>query len=209
MGGTRRRGDAGAIVLAAGASVRFGGSPKALLAVDGEPAVVRIVRQLGEVGTLPPVVVTGAEVAGIRAVLAGGPARVVENPAWAAGRTGSVQAGLSVLGSGDPIVLWPVDHPFVEAKTVRGLLDAARTDPVSVWFIPSYRGRSGHPVAFRASVVPRLRALSPAEPLRAVLAPLGAGVRRIASDDPGVLANVDTPEAFERARAERAARGGR
>ncbi len=208
MEGRERGHGCGGLVLAAGASERFGGRPKALLDVDGEPAVVRIVRSLREAGVPEPVVVVGHRGRDVRAALEGHPARVVDHAAWAEGRTGSVQAGLRALEGADPIVLWPVDHPFVEAKTVRALLDAVHTDPVSVWFLPTYHVRSGHPVVLRASVGPRIRALGPDAPLRSLLPSIGAGVRRLPVSDPGVLENVDTPELFERARADHRDRRG-
>ena len=186
----------GAVVLAAGGSTRMGGRPKALLPVGDEPAVARIVRELAELGVGAIAVVVGDSAARIAAMIADAPARLVVHDRWAEGRTGSVQAGLARLPAADPIVLWPVDHPFVEAKTVRGLLDSTRGDLVTSWTIPTYHGRSGHPVVLRRAAVAVVAGLRADEPLRAVLPRLGLAVRRLPVADPGVVANVDTMEEY-------------
>ena len=72
------------------------GRPKALVELDGEPLVVRALRALAEGGAAPLVVVLGARVDEVRAVLPAG-VRAVEAPDWADGMGASLRAALAAL----------------------------------------------------------------------------------------------------------------
>ncbi len=186
-----------ALILAAGASTRFGGRPKALLSISGEPAVARLVRISREEGFVPRVVV-GLHTSAIRRALQSPLPDIVENPEWARGRTGSIQKGLAAMADDATILLWPVDHPFVQAMTLRRLRTAAEHDAMGVWFIPTFEGFGGHPVLLEPAVISRLKELDPAESLRTLLPGFGPQVVRVPVEDPGVRANVDTEEDYVR-----------
>lgn len=205
---TGRRNDGLAVVvLAAGASSRFGGFPKALLHLPEETAVGRIVRLANGLAPARILVVVGPHGREIRAALSDSPADVVDHPGWAEGRTGSIQAGIARVPETEDLLLWPVDHPLVNAMTLRALVEAAEDDRMGQWFIPTHEGRSGHPVLLRAALRPKLVALASDAPLRDLLAEVGVGVRRVAVHDPGVLANLDSPGALDRALADLRAGG--
>jgi CTP:molybdopterin cytidylyltransferase MocA len=183
------------LILTAGASSRFSGRPKALLDIAGEPAVVRLVRISQEEGLVPRVVV-GPHSAEVRAALSSARPEIVENPNWAQGRTGSIQQGIEDLPDETTVLLWPVDHPFVQAMTLRRLRTAAEHDTMGAWFIPTFEGFGGHPVLLEPPVLPRLRRLGPALPLRTLIPEFGPQVVRVPVDDPGVRANVDTEQEY-------------
>jgi molybdenum cofactor cytidylyltransferase len=188
-----------AVVLAGGASVRMGGSPKALLPVRGIPAVVRMVRICSDAGLSPVVVVAGAHRAAIRVALHGSDAVVVDHPGWASGRTGSIQAGLATIGSASAALLWPIDHPFVTAETVRGLLARGDQDRLALWVIPTFEGRGGHPIVLRHELFASIQQLRPDQALRSLLGRLGPQVLRAAVPDRGVVENVDTRQSYKAA----------
>jgi molybdenum cofactor cytidylyltransferase len=183
------------MILAAGASTRLGGQPKALLPVSNEPAVARLVRVSREEGFEPHVVV-GAHSAEIRRALPAPLPAIVDNPDWLQGRTGSIQKGLSEVGDETSVLLWPVDHPFVQAMTLRRLRTTAERDAMGVWFIPTFEGFGGHPVLLKPPVLPRIKMLSPATPLRALLREFGPQVVRLPVEDPGVRANIDSEQDY-------------
>ncbi|MCI4345482.1 MAG: nucleotidyltransferase family protein [Thermoplasmata archaeon] len=188
------------LILAAGASTRFGGHPKALLRLGSESAIERITRIAREAGFSPVVAVVGRHAVEIRSSLSlakNRPDEIVENAEWAAGRTGSVQAGLAATDPGASILLWPVDCPLGSAATLETLVDRFRADALGLWFVPTYEGRGGHPVLFRPEVRPRVLALARDAPLRALLPELGPQVVRVPVSDPGVTANLNTPEQYE------------
>jgi molybdenum cofactor cytidylyltransferase len=188
-----------ALVLSGGESSRFGGAPKALLPTGDRPAVRRIVETCLDQAFDPVAVVVGPHSGPIAHELRGLPVQLVDSPEWYLGRTASAQAGLAALPPERDILFWPVDHPFVEPRTIDALTAARATDLVAVWFIPTYHGRGGHPVLWRASMRPDLLDLRPDAPIRSLLPEFGPQVFRIAVDDPGVIANVDTPEAYREA----------
>ena len=186
-----------AVILAAGASTRIGGRPKALLSISGGPAIARVVRVSREEGFVPRVVV-GPHAAAIRAALPAPAPELVENAEWAQGRTGSVQKGLEGVDTETLVLLWPVDHPFVQAMTLRRLHEAAEHDVMGAWFIPTFEGLGGHPVLLRPSVFPRVRDLDPRVPLRTLIPEFGPQVVRVPVPDPCVRANIDAEEDYRR-----------
>ncbi|MCI4331738.1 MAG: nucleotidyltransferase family protein [Thermoplasmata archaeon] len=191
-----RDGRRGALLLAAGESARFGRTPKALARIDGEPAIVRMARVSNEAGFSPIAAVVGAHELLVRPLLEENGVEVVSHPGWADGRTGSVQAGLGRMGTGADLLIWPVDHPFVRESTLKTLTERARSDAMALWVLPTFQERGGHPVLVRPGALRMIASLGPDEPLRVLLPRLGPQVLRVPVPDPGVVANVDTQQAF-------------
>ena len=185
-----------ALLLSGGESSRFGGYPKALMSLRGTPAV----RHLAEVclarGCDPVTVVVGPHRGPVAHELRGMPVEIVDAELWYEGRTASVHAGLEAIPVDRDVLFWPVDHPFVDPRTVDALERARDDDALAVWFIPTYNSRGGHPVLWRSSVRADVLDLRGDAPLRSLLPEFGVQVRRVAVNDPGVVANVDTPEEY-------------
>jgi molybdenum cofactor cytidylyltransferase len=185
-----------AMVLSGGESSRFGGAPKALLPIDERSAVRRVVELCLDGGFDPVEVVVGPHRGPIARELSGLAVDLVDAERWREGRTGSIQDGIEALPPEADILLWPIDHPFVGARTVDALLAARASDLLGVWFIPTFEGRGGHPILWRSSVRTAVLELRPDAPLRSLLPEFGPQVRRVPVDDPGVAHPVDTPEAY-------------
>jgi molybdenum cofactor cytidylyltransferase len=188
-----------AVLLSAGASSRFGGEPKALLPVGERTSVRRMAEIALADGFDPVAVVVGAHHGPIAHELRGVPVSVVNAERWYEGRTASVQAGLSAVPADRDVLFWPVDHPFVSPRTIDLLLAARARDALAVWFVPTYQGTGGHPVIWRRPVREEILRLRPDAPIRSLLPEFGPQVRRIPVADPGVTANIDTPEAYRAA----------
>lgn len=184
----------GGVVLAAGASTRFG-SPKALIQIRGEPAVAHLARQLREAGCDEVRIVVGAHPNEVRPAVPDF-AKIVVNEDWKNGRTGSVKAGVRALPASCSMIVWPVDCPAVETSTLRALIQGK-----GVVRIPTYRGRRGHPALFETAVREEILALEDDEPLHDVLHEHPARVREVPVDDSGILLNVDTPDDLKKLRA--------
>jgi molybdenum cofactor cytidylyltransferase len=185
-----------ALLLAAGESRRFDGYPKALLTAGSRSAV----RRLAEISIAqdldPVVVVVGAHQAPIVHELRGLPVHLVAATNWYEGRTASAQAGLAAIPADRDVLFWPIDHPFVSPRTIASLQAVLPTDPLAVWFIPTHDGHGGHPVVWRAHMRDEILGLRSDAPIRSLLPEFGPQVRRVEVADPGVVANVDTPEAY-------------
>src|ERR1700733_9317951 len=82
------------IVLAAGASTRFG-SPKQLVRLNGRPLLHLAVSRAVEVAGQAVTVVLGANAAELAPLLRHTPAAVVVNREWAEGMGSSVRMGIS------------------------------------------------------------------------------------------------------------------
>jgi len=188
-----------ALLLAAGESSRFGELPKALAPIGDRSAICRLAEISVGAGLDPVVVVVGAHRERVAHEVRGLPVSVVEAAEWYEGRTASVQAGLNALPPTRDILFWPVDHPFVRSRTVERLASLPDEDLLGVWFIPTFGGKGGHPVVWRSTVRREVLELRPDAPIRALLPELGPQVRRVSVDDPGVVSNIDTLEAYQQA----------
>ena len=117
--------------------------------------------------------------------LAGMPLRMIANPDYAAGQSTSLRAGIAALGqNADAVVVLLGDQPFVTAA--------------AAIVAPTYAGQRGNPVLFAQAIFPELLAVQGDQGARAVLAADRARVHLVAFDDPRPLADIDTPEDYER-----------
>lgn len=179
-----------AVVLAAGAGRRLGGVAKACLATGDTTFLGRIAATARAGGVDELVVVVGppfgAQVAALARALG---ARVVDNPAPERGMASSISLGFAALTAPiDAGFLWPVDHPWVSAATVRALIAVGEG-------VPTYRERGGHPpLVGRAHFAALAGALDHADGARGVLR---GRLARIAVDDPAVVRDVDLPADLE------------
>jgi len=185
-----------AILLSGGASTRFGGYPKALVAAGERTAIQRMAEMSLEQGFDPVLVVVGPHHRPIAEALRQVDVRLVDSEQWYEGRTASVQSGLRAVPAGSDVLLWPVDHPFVSERTLELLQVARSTDELGLWFVPTHQGQGGHPILWKDRVRADVLELRPDAPIRALMPELGPQVRRVAVDDPGVLAGIDTPEEY-------------
>ena len=182
-----------ALVLAAGSARRFGAAK--LLAPFRGGALIDAALGAALKAPVSSVVVTtgaGAEAvaARVRAVAPG--AVLVHASDHAEGMAASLRAGIAGLPpTAEGVLIFLGDMPDIPEeippKLVRALLAGA---PAAA---PSLAGRRGHPVGVTRSQFPALTALSGDEGARRVLEGLGEAVALVETDDPGVLADVDTP----------------
>ncbi|HEX6851126.1 MAG TPA: nucleotidyltransferase family protein [Candidatus Polarisedimenticolaceae bacterium] len=187
----------GAIVLAAGASSRMG-RPKALLPVEGTTFLGHVLATLRAAGVSTVRVVLGQHADEIRQHAALRTDVVVINPTPEAGMLSSVRHGVRALPEEvDAFLLWPVDHPTVMPDTVRKLVAAFREGGAPI-VVPVHAGRRGHPVLFAARLKDELLRAPDSVGARAVVVAHEDGLRAVEVHDPGVLADVDTPEAYAR-----------
>lgn len=134
------------VLLAAGGSRRLG-TPKQLLRRRIRPLLVLAVQALHAATGGPVIVVVGAHALRLRGVLrrAGTPSIVVHNSGWSAGLAGSLQAGLSAIGtSAEAALICLTDQPNVDAAALGRLIAAWRRRP----YVPAaarYAGRVGVP----------------------------------------------------------------
>ena len=183
------------IILAAGASRRMG-TPKALLDYRGETFLNRLIRIVGQVSD-PVIVVLGYHAEEIQEKTKPG-ARFVINPDPERGQLSSLQTALQELPPDFPGFLFiPVDCPAVAAITVQRLAEAfARRAPDTLFVIPRYGGKRGHPVFAAPEIARELLQLPPAGQAREVVHRHVGRTVYVDAGDPGVLSDVDDLAAY-------------
>ena len=192
----------GSIILAAGASSRMG-TPKALLDYRGETFLERLIRVMGT-ATEPVIVVLGYNAAEIQERMRGGGktarAQFVVNPAPQRGQLSSLQTGLAALPqAAEGFAFIPMDCPAVREETVAALADAFRArDGGTLFVIPRCGGKRGHPVFGERQIAQQLLALPVTAQARDVVHRHVDRTQYIDVDDPGILTDVDDPEAYRR-----------
>ncbi len=186
----------GAVILAAGMSTRMRENKVLLPWRDGRPIVAHVAAKFADAGIGPVIVVTGRDAADARSALAELPVRCVHNPDFASGEMlSSVKAGLGALpGDLAAAFIQPADMPCVPQLVIGELV--ARHE--AGWCVaPRYEGQRGHPVLLdRAYWRAMLELPADARPRDALR---GARLRLVDVSDEGVLLDVDTREAYERA----------
>jgi molybdenum cofactor cytidylyltransferase len=193
----------GGVILAAGASRRMG-SPKALLEIGGETFLDRLIGAFRPYCT-PVVVVLGHHAEIIRSGAKRlREAEVVVNSLPERGQLSSLQCGLRALPPEcDAVMFTPVDYPRVLSSTIGVLAQAMDAEigkddePPSV-FVPTHKGRHGHPVGARRELIAELLHLPEDATTREVIHRHGNRTRYIEVGDPGILCDIDDPETYKK-----------
>lgn len=188
----------GAVVLSAGRSTRMGGRPKALLPLGRRSFLETILARLDEAGVAERRVILGVHGPEILEAVRLPEEQVVLNPDHEAEMIESFRLGLRSLPLDrlEGVLLWPVDHPYVESGTVDRLLREAQRSGAPV-VLPAHGGRRGHPVVFAARLAPEIEAAPRGEGARAVVRAHEGELVCIELSDPGILRDVDAPEDLE------------
>jgi molybdenum cofactor cytidylyltransferase len=157
------------IVLAAGASLRFG-AQKMLAPLAGKPLVRWTVEQVCASRVDEVLVVVGREADAVRAALVGLPVRFVDNPRYGLGMSTSVRAGVLALSPlTEAVIIVLGDQPSVTAGIIDQLIDHRRTAGGRI-IAPTYDGVRGNPVLFDASLLPDLLSIGGDIGARAIIA---------------------------------------
>ena len=143
----------------------------------------------------PVIVVLGAGAAEIRA-RATRPATFVVNQDYRRGQTSSMQCGLRAVPPDAGGVLFTlVDHPAVSPETIAALCGGAN-EAAALLRVPRDRGQRGHPVWFSRELIPEFLALPEDGAARDVVRRHARDTEFLDLDDPGILADIDDPEAY-------------
>ncbi|HIF99831.1 MAG TPA: nucleotidyltransferase family protein [Myxococcales bacterium] len=185
----------GALILAAGRSLRMGKENKLCLPVRGKAMLLYPVEAAMEAGLSPVRVVTGHESVRIRDLLADYPVEFVHNPLFAEGLSTSLRAGMTALDSGlDGVVVFLGDMPRVSAEHIRLLIenfDPSGDRPICA---PVHGTQRGNPVLWPRDYFDSIRSLMGDSGARRLLQRNPSRVTLVNMPDDGVLFDVDSPE---------------
>jgi molybdenum cofactor cytidylyltransferase len=193
-----------AVVPAAGRSERMG-RPKLALPLGGDTVLGRVVTALRGGGADRVVVVLGPHVADLEPLGRAAGADVVVLDAPTPDMRATVEAGLAwverhVLPAPEAWLLAPADQPTLSAAVVGGLLAARAASANFSVFVPTCGGRRGHPTLIDWRHVAGMRRHPPGEGLNTYLRRFAAETLAVPVEDEAVLADLDTPEDYERLR---------
>jgi CTP:molybdopterin cytidylyltransferase MocA len=210
-----------AVLLAAGASTRFG-SPKMLAPVPpaGRPMLAHVIDTWRSAGFAEIVVVLGSGGQELRKETEedllrmsksgsgdgardgrpgagdGAPVRFVENFEWESGMFSSVRAGLAAIRpESTHAALSPADLPFLRRSSLRTVLSATNlpeADSRSL-LVPVCGLRRGHPLLIPAFLVARVLSWPPDDRLNRLFAEPDVKVLQLEGFDETILLDVDRP----------------
>lgn len=186
-----------AIVLAAGASTRYG-QPKQLLTVGGKTMLQHVVDVVLASPVDQTIVVLGHRAGEVGAILKDTPADIVTNEEWEAGLSTSVQAGLRAIRPDVQAALFVLaDQPAITPEIIAALLGRYRETGAPI-VVPTYQGQRGNPTLFDRSLFAELFNARDDQGGRQLIDMYGDRTERVEVGSEAVLIDVDTEADYNR-----------
>ena len=187
-----------AIVLAAGASQRFG-SPKLLAPLGGRPVLEHVLDAAAAARLMDVVVVLGTDSAAIREAVTWRTERIETNPRPMDGLSSSLRIGLDAAAEDrtvDAVLVLLGDQPSVRPEVIAAVLAAAETSPQPIVRVRYADDDAPNPVLIRRAAWALAAGLSGDRGLGPMLAERADLVAEVAA--PGSNSDIDTPEDLAR-----------
>ena len=194
------------MILAGGASERLG-TCKALVQLGPRTAIEHLLAAGAPLSGGTPIVVGGRHHDLLAAALPAG-VRLIHNPTWELGRTGSLQAACAAAPGRD-LCIAPVDVPLVPGSVFTALAGAweAADAPARGWLAPRWEPaagagtesarRFGHPVLLGRDLLAEIAAAQPSRELRSFRS-LSTPLWSIPVSGTEILDDLDSPEDLRR-----------
>jgi molybdenum cofactor cytidylyltransferase len=179
------------ILLAAGASRRFGGDKLMHRLPDGVPMAVAAAMKLRAACRRVIAVVRPGH-ASLASLLAEAGCEIVPCPQAELGMGESLAAGVRATPDAAGWLLALADMPFITASSHQAVL--SRLQAGASLAAPQYAGRRGHPVGFAREWYPQLTALTGDQGAKGILESHRQKLILCPVDDPGVIRDIDRPE---------------
>ena len=176
------------------------GRPKALLPIEGQTFIERIVTALKQSGLERIVVVLGFDADEMRREIGHLPVEIVVNPDYQLGQLSSLQVAIRHLASDpncDGMMVHLVDHPYIDAELV-GVLMRGFNDSKKLIVVPRHQGKRGHPVIFSRALFGELLNAPMDEGAKAVVNAHRDQTLEFDTEDVGITLDIDTPELYRR-----------
>jgi molybdenum cofactor cytidylyltransferase len=186
-----------AVVLSAGESSRMG-RPKALLPIEGQRFIERIIGVLGQSRVGRTIVVLGHHADQLRGQIEHLPVEVITNPDYHKGQLSSLQAAIRHIKKDDrcdAMLVHLVDHPFIDAALVDALIEGFYQTKKLI-LVPRYKGKRGHPVIFSRELFGELLDAPLDQGAKAVVNAHRQETLEMEWQDEGITVDIDTPELY-------------
>jgi len=184
-----------AVILAAGASTRYG-QPKQLLDYHGKSFVRTAAETALRAGLSPVVVVTGANSGKVSAEVSDLPLLLIHNPDWQSGQSSSLKAGVAALPEnvGGALFLI-VDQPQVTVELLLALVERHSQDLPAI-LAPYVFDQRANPLLFDRITFPDLLRVTGDTGGRAIFSKFSP--RYLNWYDRSLLLDVDTPQDYQK-----------
>lgn len=195
----------GALLLAAGQSRRMGERSKLLLPFPDKPMVAVTAERLQAAGIFSTIiVVTGHQAAAVRAAIAAsdlGPVSFVHAADYADGLSRSLIAGVTeaLRQPLDGLLIALGDMPLIGPDDLRALAAAFAPDVGRAILVPTVDGQRGNPSLWARALLPEMLALEGDQGAKPLMQRFADRLTEIPCANPGLLVDLDTPEAYRTA----------
>ena len=186
-----------AVVLSAGESSRMG-RPKALLPIEGETFIGRIVASLKQAQVGKIIVVLGHNSDLLAAAIRPLAVDILINTNYKLGQLSSLQVAVRKLlpdADCDGMLVHLVDHPYIDASLVDRMIQQFYESKKDI-IVPRCHGKRGHPVLFSRALFDELLDAPIDQGAKAVVNAHGNGTLEIDTDEKGITVDIDTPELY-------------
>ena len=186
-----------AVVLSAGESSRMG-QPKALLPIEGETFIGRIVASLKQTQVGKIIVVLGHNADQLAAAIGPLPVEILINPNYQRGQLSSLQVAVRNLladADCDGMLVHLVDHPYIDASLVDRMIRQFYESKKDI-VVPRCRGKRGHPVLFSRRLFDELLDAPIDQGAKAVVNAHRDETLEMETDEEGITVDIDTPELY-------------
>jgi molybdenum cofactor cytidylyltransferase len=187
-----------AVILAAGESRRMG-QPKMLLPWGDVTVLEYVISVYMKAGLKDILVVTGGARKQVETLLEKFPVHVIYNEEYARGEMlSSLQCGIRALPRQARAMLIGLgDQPQVREISVRLVCDTFRETGSGI-IVPSYQMKRGHPWLVARPLWKELMDLRAPQSPRDFLNHHAKSIHYLNVDDPGILADLDTPQDYQK-----------
>lgn len=194
-----------AIILAAGSSTRMG-KPKQLLLLNGRPLLEHVILGVAACEFSEIIAVVGHEAEQIQKAIPIKDPRFswVVNPAYSSGQSSSLKSGMAHAGKHhDGIMVFLGDLPFILESTIQSIFLSGTKmlfeSGESFIIQPNYCGVMGHPVFFGNIARELFMPLHGDKGAKAIMENIPCRKQFLVEDE-GILFDIDTSEAYEKAK---------
>ena len=188
-----------AVILSAGESSRMG-QPKALLPIDGQTFIERIVGALKQTSIDRVIVILGHDAEEMKQRVGHLPIEILVNPDYKLGQLSSLQVAVRHLektADCDGMLVHLVDHPYIDSGLVATMIERFYQSG-KLLVVPRHDGKRGHPVIFSRKLFGELLAAPMDQGAKAVVNAHRDDTLAIDTHDEGITVDIDTPELYKK-----------
>lgn len=187
-----------AVVLSAGESSRMG-RPKALLPIDGQTFIERIVAALKQAKVGKIIVILGHNARELQSKISHLPVEILINTDYKLGQLSSLQLAVRYLQPDiecDGMLVHLVDHPYLAPALVEAMIRRFYETKKRI-IVPKFHGKRGHPVIFSNALFDEILSAPMEEGAKAVVNAHRAETLEIETEEEGIAVDIDTPELYQ------------